>query len=658
MKSTLIPLCALLFVGATAAQAATDPFETSIAEIQRGTRTALWTEDRQHVLAPWLAHALLKRKANPSQADRLAFLKAYPDGPLGQGIAEGLLREFAEQALHENVIALRHHARQTADRCLVLSSEIALGHRPEAELLADAVTVFDADKSLPSSCDAVIAFADDKEAITADHVRSRIAKAMSTGQASMATYLAKRLPATEQSAYAHALALLNAPSATRRTMKGWPDDEAHREAVSLAIARLARRDTAWAITLWREASSHFDFSAAQNGRMIDPIALYRANDYASDATTWLSLIEEGHDSPSTREWRVREALARDDVLAADSALRRLDDTQRADPRWRYWRAVIDARLKRTDSAQLGFRLLADSPTFFGFLAADRINEPYTLCPRTPPASTSAETTIADVGGVRRALALFKLGRTSQARQEWDFVLPKLSESQRIAAVVLAHESGWYDRAPFALTASDDMRYYTLRFPNAYLPEIVSGSKGRVVRPSFAAGVMRAESALVADAVSGANAYGLMQLLPSTAKRLAKSEGTPFTSNQRLFEPAFNIRLGTKYLDELLADQNQAEYAVLAAYNAGPSRMAQWRNQRGHLPVDVFIETIPFKETREYIARVLSFDLIYDWRLNGDVLPIGERLKAKPEPRQVAAKAVRCLAGAPVAPAKPAVVGAN
>ncbi len=650
-----------LGAGAQSASAAADPFETALAEIQRGQRTQLEPALSNHVLAPYLAHALLKRKAKPTQADRLTFLKAYPDGPLSQPIAEGLLREFAQAALHENVVAMHHYVRDTGDRCLVLASEIALKSRPDPELIADALKIWDTDRSLPPSCDSVIAFADHNEAIGPAQITSRIEKAFTTGQAQLGVYLSQRLPKSDQVAYTHAHSLLHDPATTRRALKSWPDDAAHQHAVSLAIARLARRDAGWAATLWREATARFSFSAAQKARMIDPIALYRANDYASDAGTWLSLIDEGMDSAPTREWRVREALARDDVLAADNALKRMDDTQLADPRWRYWRAVIDQRLKRTDAAELGFRLLSESPSFFGFLAADRLNEPYTICPRTPPEPAAAGNTVSGIGGVQRALALFRVGRKQQARQEWDFVLPKLSESQKVSAVVLAHDAGWYDRAPFALTAAEEMRYYSLRFPNAYLSELVKATGQRTVRPSFAAGVMRAESALVVDAVSGAQAYGLMQLLPSTAKRMAKAEGVAFSSNQRLFEPEFNIRLGTRYLDELLAKQEHAEYAVLAAYNAGPSRLAQWKAARGHLPVDVFIETIPFKETREYIARVLSFDLIYDWRLNGDVLPIGERLKPGLGTGTVAARQVRCLASSPAptpapAPAAPTATG--
>lgn len=630
-----------LTCSAALAAANQDPFPAALTAIERGQLHELSPELQQHVLAPYLAHALLLKNPKRPQAERLAFLKQYPDGPLAQGIAEDLLREFAAAAEHQNVLALRAYVRQTSDRCLLLQSEIARNERPASELIADILTLWNVPGSLPDSCNPVIAYADAAKAITSKDVQSRIEKAFLQGQAQLGVYLAQRLGKAEQTAYQRAHQLLHAPSKHRRSLKSWPDDEVHREAVSLALARLAKRDQAWAITLWREAGSHFKFSAAQNARMLDPIALYRANDYASDAGTWLGLIEPGQDSPMTREWRVREALARDDVLAADQALARLDSTQQQDPRWRYWRAVIDSRLKRVDAANAGFKALADSPTFFGFLAADQLAVPYSLCLRQPPGLAQAKQDAASIAGVQRALALYQLDHHRWAAREWDFVLPTLDEQRKVAASVLAHEIGWYDRAPFALTRPEEMRYYSLRFPSAYLSSIVSWSKQAQVRPSFAAGVMRAESALVVDAVSGANAYGLMQLLPSTGKRIAKAEGVPFTSNQRLFDPDFNIRLGTRYLHELLEKQSLSEYAVLAAYNAGPSRMALWQSQRGHLPVDVFIETIPFKETREYIARVLSFDLIYDWRLNGDVLPMSDRLRSKSSIDTGNRKSVEC-----------------
>lgn len=605
-----------------------DPFPAALTAIERGQLQQLTPELEAHVLAPYLAHALLQKNAKRPQTERLAFLKQYPDGPLAQGIAEGLLREFAAASEHQNVLALKHYVRQTSDRCLLLQSEIALNERPASEIVTDILSIWDSPNSLPDACDPLIAFADSVSAIGPAEVQRRIEKTFLHGQAQLGVYVAQRLGKAEQTAYQHAHQLLHAPSKQRRNLKTWPDDTAHREAISLAIARLAKRDQAWAITLWREANSRFKFEPAQNARMLDPIALYRANDYASDASTWLGLIEAGQDSPMTREWRVREALAREDVLAADQALARLDATQQQDPRWRYWRAVIDERLKRADAAAAGFRTLADSPTFFGFLAADHLALPYNLCMREPPTESAAAKQVATIPGILRALALYQLDHHRWAAREWDFVLPRLTEAEKVAASVQAHAIGWYDRAPFALTKPEEMRYYSLRFPSAYLSSIVSWSKQAQIRPSFGAGVMRAESALVVDAVSGANAYGLMQLLPSTGKRIAKSEGVPFTSNQRLFDPDFNIRLGTRYLNELLNKQSLSEYAVLAAYNAGPSRMALWQSQRGQLPVDVFIETVPFKETREYIARVLSFDLIYDWRLNGEVMPLSDRLRSK------------------------------
>lgn len=618
-----------------------DPFPAALTAIERGQMQVLSPELAKHVLAPYLAHAMLLRNPKRPQTERLEFLKQYPDGPLAQGIAEGLLREFAAAAEHQNVLALRNYVRQTSDRCLLIQSEIALNDRPASEIVTDILAIWDTPNSLPDSCDPLIDYADSLKAIGPKEVQSRIEKTFLHGQAQLGVYLAQRLSTAEQTAYLHAHQLLHAPSKLRRNLKTWPDDAAHREALSLAIARLAKRDQAWAITLWRETNSRFKFEPAQSARMLDPIALYRANDYASDASTWLGLIEPGQDSPMTREWRVREALARDDVLAADQALARLDAAQQQDPRWRYWRAVIDERLKRADAAQAGFRALADSPTFFGFLAADHMALPYNLCMREPPTADAAAKQVERVPGIQRALALYQLDHHRWAAREWDFVLPRLTEAEKVAASVQAHAIGWYDRAPFALTKPDEMRYYSLRFPNAYLPSIVSWSKQAQIRPSFAAGVMRAESALVVDAVSGANAYGLMQLLPSTGKRIAKSEGVPFTSNQRLFDPDFNIRLGTRYLSELLGKQSLSEYAVLAAYNAGPSRMALWHTQRGHLPVDVFVETIPFKETREYIARVLSFDLIYDWRLNGDVLPLSDRLQKQSAADSGHRKKVEC-----------------
>ncbi len=178
---------------------------------------------------------------------------------------------------------------------------------------------------------------------------------------------------------------------------------------------------------------------------------------------------------------------------------------------------------------------------------------------------------------------------------------------------MAAERGWHDRAVYALNRGEDLHYYDLRFPLARRTDIVRDARSAGIDPTWAYAIIRAESAWTTDARSGADAFGLMQLLPGTAKHLAKQLGVSFSGASALFDPDLNIRLGTQYLGKMALRYDGSPWLASAAYNAGSDPVGRWIDARDSLDPDFFIETIPYKETREYVARVLAFAVIYDWR---------------------------------------------
>ncbi len=252
----------------------------------------------------------------------------------------------------------------------------------------------------------------------------------------------------------------------------------------------------------------------------------------------------------------------------------------------------------------------------------------------------------------RAFEFFAIERLPEARREWDFALQDQSAQQRRQAIVLAARAGWIDRAAYAFNRGDDLRLYTLRFPLAHRDEIVRDARAADVDPAWAYAIIRAESAWTADARSAANAYGLMQLLPATAARLAREQQLEYGGAADLFDAELNIQLGTLYLGQMAARYDGSPWLASAAYNAGPEPVTRWVDARDSLDPDFFIETIPYQETREYVSRVLAFSVIYDWRLHGAVQTLSSRLPRigqayDPPGDTVMRRAVAC----PAAPAK-------
>jgi len=240
----------------------------------------------------------------------------------------------------------------------------------------------------------------------------------------------------------------------------------------------------------------------------------------------------------------------------------------------------------------------------------------------------------------RALALYRVDRAGWAVREWNDALARFDDTRRRIAVGLAQEQGWFDRAVFSLGRTpEEQRLYELRFPLHHDAQIRTAARRFALDPAWIAAEIRAESTFNPNARSPANARGLMQLLPTTAAAVARRTGLPYNGADSLYDPVINIPLGSAYLREM-EDKYAVTYQAIAAYNAGPAPTARWMAQRPSYDPDLWIETISYKETREYVARVLAFSVIYDWRLDGDALPLSERMLGRTEGRR---KAFACPA---------------
>ena len=580
-------------------------------------------------LLAWVEHAELMRPKNPETRHIEAFVSRHGDTYLAADLRRLLARRYAESERWQDLLALDVGTADQETRCRVLQAQLKTDKTTDvrAQRIETARALWLSAQSLPPACNPVFDWLRAQKQIDGDLIWQRVGLVAMQGQVQFLRQLGAGLDSADRLAVQHLADLLLDPVKARRQAKDWPNDAAHQRALSYAVARTARRDDDLAAALWREFSGHFSFDDEANGRMLDAIALYRANSYKSDAADWLGLIPLGTDSPLTREWRVREALSRADYAAVLVALTRMDEAQRADPRWRYWHARALDESGQSALANLAWRALASASNFHGFLAADRLGTAYRVCPIEAPKVALADA-LTRYPALERALEFRSIGWKPQANREWSHLLSRLDTEARREVVTVADQQSWFDRAPFALNAPEDQRMYSLRFAIAHRALIEGAAKAQQLDPAYVFGLIRSESAWVEDARSHADAYGLMQLLPSTARRMAQLEGVAFAGTAPLLDPPLNVRLGTRYLAEVGKRYQNAPWLVAAAYNAGPQRVDKWLSARGQLPTDVFIETIPFKETREYVSRVLAFTQLYDWRLNGTMRPLSERLTDK------------------------------
>jgi soluble lytic murein transglycosylase len=388
--------------------------------------------------------------------------------------------------------------------------------------------------------------------------------------------------------------------------------------------RLAKSAPAAAELQLPQYANALGMDERQRGKVLYEAALWTVASYEPDSARRLNAVPESVYDERLHEWRVREAMARGDWRAALTAVRKMPKAQREDSRWRYFEARLAEETGDQAEAQRLFREAAKSATFHGFLAADRLDLPYALCAWIPNDSKQARAAVATDPAIVRAMELWKLERVGPATSEWNNALARFDDTKRRIAVEVARDNGWFDRAVFALKGAEEQRLYELRFPLHHDATIRREAARHALDPAWVAAEIRAESIFNPKARSGANAMGLMQVIPSTGAAVAKRLGIPYSGASDLYDSDTNIAIGTAYLREM-ENKYGVPYVAIAAYNAGPAPTARWQSQRPNYDPDFWIETISYKETREYVARILAFSVIYDWRLNGTALPVTDRM---------------------------------
>jgi soluble lytic murein transglycosylase len=605
-----------------------DEFRAAYAAAQRtppGEWKKLASGLDDYPLYPYLEATVLRRTiAKASRADVEHFLKRWPDSLPESDVRDAYLRELARRGEWSTFRAFWKSSRDRDLQCDALAARVAAGEK--LDYAKDLEPLWTNPRALPGSCDSVLTHARVNGVLIDALVWTRLLDAAGSGNEDSAAAAAAMLGGADKEAADRIVAAVKNPSVVLAKADQWPDTPRNRDAIAYGLARYARRDSASAETLWAKLGDRFKWDDAQKNRVLNALAVYRSTSYSPDALARLKALPKDAEDDMSREWRVRTALALGDFKETLAALDDLSATQQADSRWKYLRARVLTKLDRKPDAEPIFADVAREASFHGFLAADWIGEPYAICPRTLATDPAVEKAVANQPDLARAFEFQTLGMLPEARREWEYGMRKLGDPEKRLAADLAYRKGWYDRAVFLYSADPEtQRLYEQRFPLALETRVKREAGGAGIDPAWAYAIIRAESAWMTDAHSHADAYGLMQLLPGVAKSMAKAEKLPYDRPSDLFDPTLNVELGTRYLGRMAGKFDGSPWLASAAYNAGEAPVGRWLDARGALDPDFFIETIPYRETREYVGRVLAFSVIYDWRLNGKAVSLASRM---------------------------------
>jgi soluble lytic murein transglycosylase len=289
----------------------------------------------------------------------------------------------------------------------------------------------------------------------------------------------------------------------------------------------------------------------------------------------------------------------------------MSETNRRTARWRYWAARAAAQLHDLSQAQRLYESLLSDDNYYSGMAAARLHRAVVPLLQTLPTDQEVLASIERVPAMERARELFLCGMYPEALAEWQLGYASLSEAGRLQSIRLAASWRWYDEAIAVASGQQVFNDYVLLYPRPFDPQVEQAARLTQLAPELIYAVLRQESLYRVDAVSSADARGLMQLQLDTARRTARQWKRPQPALADLFDPATNILLGATRLRTLLDQFDGQTPIALAAYNAGSNAVTRWLPRRP-MDSDVWIENIPYGETRIYVQRILWHVLTFTW----------------------------------------------
>jgi soluble lytic murein transglycosylase len=309
------------------------------------------------------------------------------------------------------------------------------------------------------------------------------------------------------------------------------------------------------------------------------------------------------------EWHARAAIWADDWKRTKKVIAAMPESLRKQTRWRYWLARSAEQLGERGIAQRQYTELLGDDNYYAALAAARLGQPYTPNQQPIPIDNAALAKIEQQPAFLRARELLTTGLRTDAYEEWRDGYTKLAVDARVQSIALASQWGWHDQAIQTAAQLGLFDDYGLLYPRPYDEAVNAASKATVLPPNLIYATLRQESIYRADAISVAGAQGLMQLLPTTARQTARQWRLPPPTD--LLQPATNIPIGAAVLRNLHNSFGGQTPLALAAYNAGPSNAKRWLTSQPKA-ADVWIENIPFNETRTYVQRILWYSVVFGW----------------------------------------------
>jgi soluble lytic murein transglycosylase len=472
-------------------------------------------------------------------------------------------------------------------------------------------------RELPDNCTPLFNMLAQEGRLTQDDIWTRIRGALESGQVGNATRAALYLPAGQQPEARTLTSISSNPAGYLEKQQFDLRTRAGRETVMFAVYRLARTSAQQAAAHWVRHEERF--TAEERSYVWGQVAQFAAMKHEPEALAWFAKAKDLSDVQLA--WKVRAALRQRDWPEVLAAVDSMTDKESEQAPWRYWKARALKAAGRNEEAVALLKPIASEYNFYGQLALEELGGSVST-PEVVKATAAETKAMAERPGVRRALEFFNLGLRVEGTREWIWTVRQFDDRQFLAAAEVARRSELFDRAINTADRTVNVHDFTLRYLAPYRDVLTPRARQLELDEAWVLGLIRQESRFIVDARSRAGASGLMQLMPATAKWVAKKMGMKRVGD--VTEVDTNITLGTYYLRHVLDTLDGHPVLASAAYNAGPGRARAWRPDSA-VEGAIYAETIPFTETRDYVKKVMSNASYYSHVFNQQVQPLKQRL---------------------------------
>lgn len=607
---------AIAVAGGALAQSDAD-FLAARAAYERGDRAKLAAFAPRlsgHVLAPYVAYWQLKLgMEDASPAAIRDYLDKYPNSPLADRLRTDWLKFLGRRALWAR-FGTDYAAPPSDDVELACYNVLFKWQRDGEAAVAEALPLWFTGSSTPDACDPAFAALIAKGSIGTAERRARYRLAVEAGNVKLAQALGNDIPGKDRIPDIEFNAVNRDPlGALTKGQFAWTTGGG-RDLALFALERAARSDAGAARGAWVKVRDKLPEGDRRygNGRL----AFYAARQLHPSANDWYREAGGAVASSEAQAWRVRaalRALAWDDVVAAIDAM---PEPQRSESAWRYWRARALVAKGRQEEGRAILAALASETNFYGMLAFESQGQRYVVPmsnPVEPPPGALAA--FAERADVKRVVKLVELDMRPESVREWAYVVRGASDESLLIAADYARRAGLYDRAINAADRTQARHDYALRYLAPYRSDFDAAAKANDIDVAMLYGIARQESRFIPDIVSSAGAVGLMQLMPGTARWVAKQLARNDYQPGRIGNTDLNTQFGAYYFKYWLERLDKMPALAAAAYNAGPGRAQAWRPAA---PIEgaIWVETIPFNETRDYVKKVLANAMVYGQSLGG------------------------------------------